>query len=133
AAPLPGAVETLQRLRAKGIRIGSTTGYPRTTMNAVQTAAADAGIVVDALYTPSEVPAGRPRPWMIFRNCIDLDAYPPGAVVKVGDTLQDIYEGLNAGVWVVGVVIGSRLLGLSAVEFAQLERDEPTKRLEAAR
>jgi phosphonoacetaldehyde hydrolase len=133
AAPLPGTVETLQRLRAKGIRIGSTTGYPRTTMNAVQAAAADAGIVVDALYTPSEVPAGRPRPWMIFRNCIDLDAYPPGAVIKVGDTLQDIYEGLNAGVWAVGVVIGSSLLGLSADEFAQLDRDERTKRLEAAR
>jgi phosphonoacetaldehyde hydrolase len=133
ATPLPGTIETLQRLRAKGIRIGSTTGYPRTTMNAVQAAAADVGILVDALYTPSEVPAGRPRPWMIFRNCIDLDAYPPDAVIKVGDTLQDVYEGRNAGVWTVGVVIGSSLLGLSSEEFVQLDRDERERRLKVAR
>lgn len=133
ARPLPGTVEALQRLRQRGIRIGSTTGYPRTTMNAVQPAAADAGIVVDAVYTPSEVPAGRPKPWMIFRSCIALDVYPPSSVVKVGDTLQDIYEGRNADVWTVGVVIGSSLLGLSSEEFAQLDRDEREMRLEAVR
>lgn len=121
AIPLPGAVEALRRLRARGMRIGSTTGYTRPTMQVVQPAAAQAGIVVDALYTPSEVPAGRPLPWMIYRNCIDLGAYPPSSVVKVGDTLQDIYEGLNAGAWTIGVVVGSSLLGLSESEYSALD------------
>lgn len=121
ALPLPGVIEALRRLRARGIRIGSTTGYTRPTMQVVQPAAAQVGIVVDALYTPDEVPAGRPLPWMIYRNCIDLGVYPPSSVVKIGDTLQDIYEGLNAGAWAVGVVVGSSQLGLSEADYNALD------------
>lgn len=121
ALPLPGVIEALRRLRARGIRIGSTTGYTRTTMQVVQPAATQVGIVVDALYTPDEVPAGRPLPWMIYRNCIDLGVYPPSSVVKIGDTLQDIYEGLNAGVWAIGVVVGSSQLGLSESAYNALD------------
>ncbi|HTK06832.1 MAG TPA: phosphonoacetaldehyde hydrolase [Ktedonobacteraceae bacterium] len=124
--PIPGAVEALQRLRARSIRIGSTTGYTRETMNAVRPAAREMGIEVEALSTSSssEVPAGRPAPWMIYRNCMELGIYPPSAVVKVGDTLQDIYEGKNAGAWAIGVVIGSSLLGLSEEAFARLDAVE---------
>jgi phosphonoacetaldehyde hydrolase len=131
--PIPGALEALQRLRDRSIRIGSTTGYTRETMKVVQPAARIAGIEVEALYTSSDVPAGRPSPWMIYRNCIDLGVYPPSSVVKVGDTLQDIYEGKNAGAWAVGVVIGSSLLGLSAEEFAQLDETERERHLSNTR
>lgn len=133
ALPLPGAVDALHRLRARGIRIGSTTGYTRPTMQVVQSAAAQAGIVVDALYTPSEVPAGRPLPWMIYRNCIDLGAYPPSSVMKIGDTLQDVYEGLNAGVWTIGVVVGSSQLGLSETEYNALAATTQRQRVVEAR
>jgi phosphonoacetaldehyde hydrolase len=129
AISLPGAVEALLRLRARGVRIGSTTGYTRPTMQAVQHIAEQAGIVVDALYTPNEVPAGRPLPWMIYRNCIDLGAYPPSSVVKIGDTLQDIYEGLNAGAWTIGVVVGSSLLGLSESAYNALGVVEQRQRI----
>jgi phosphonoacetaldehyde hydrolase len=132
ATPLPGAVEALHRLRARGIRIGSTTGYTRPTMQVVRPAAAQAGIVVDALYTPSEVPAGRPLPWMIYRNCIDLGAYPPSSVVKIGDTLQDIYEGLNAGAWAIGVVVGSNQLALSESEYNALDVEVQRQRVAEA-
>jgi phosphonoacetaldehyde hydrolase len=133
AEPLPGVVEILHRLRARDIRIGSTTGYTRTTMNMVQPAARDAGIVVEALLTPSEVPAGRPYPWMMFANFQALNVYPPECVVKVGDTLQDIAEGRNAGAWTVGVLVGSSQLGLSAEEFTQLDENTREQRIEEAR
>ena len=41
-------------------------------------------------------------------------------VVKVGDTTSDIKEAVNAGVWAVGVVIGSSEMGLSLDEFNAL-------------
>ena len=42
-----------------------------------------------------------------------LDVYPPRRVVKVGDTLVDVPDGLNAGVWSVAVIDSSNEMGLS--------------------
>jgi phosphonoacetaldehyde hydrolase len=42
------------------------------------------------------------------------------AVVKVGDTVADIGEGLNAGMWTIGVVEHGNEVGLSAVELGAL-------------
>ena len=67
----------------------------------------------DVLVTPDEVPAGRPAPWMCYRNAILLEVYPLEACIKVGDTPLDISEGLNAGMWTIGVVEGGNEIGLS--------------------
>jgi phosphonoacetaldehyde hydrolase len=52
-------------------------------------------------------------------------------VVKVGDTIVDIEDGLNAGCWSVGVVDSSNEMGLSAEEFAALAADEKAARRHA--
>lgn len=57
--PIPGVVETIERLRGAGIRIGSTTGYTQAMMHVVRPAAARKGYTVDHLVTPDDVPAGR--------------------------------------------------------------------------
>ncbi|WP_289326087.1 hypothetical protein [Peribacillus sp. ACCC06369] len=41
-------------------------------------------------------------------------------VVKVGDTISDMKEGVNAGVWTVGVIVGSSEMGLSLNEYTSL-------------
>ena len=41
-------------------------------------------------------------------------------VAKVGDTISDIKEGKNAGVFTVGVTEGSSQMGLSLAEFEAL-------------
>lgn len=43
--------------------------------------------------------------------------------MKVGDTISDMQEGVNAGVWTVGVVIGSSEMGLSLDEFNALSAE----------
>ena len=48
-------------------------------------------------------------------------------VVKVGDTASDIKEAVNAGVWSVGVVIGSSEMGLSLEEFNALSQADKEK------
>ncbi|MDO5389438.1 MAG: phosphonoacetaldehyde hydrolase, partial [Clostridia bacterium] len=45
-------------------------------------------------------------------------------VIKVGDTVNDIKEGINAGVTTIGVVDGSSEMGLSFTEFDSLSEDD---------
>lgn len=118
--PIPGVVETLQTLRAGGIKIGSTTGYTQAMMDIVRPGAAAKGYTVDNLVTPDHVPAGRPAPYMIYKNMIDLAIPSVDEVVKVGDTIADIKEGVNAKVWSVGVITGSNEMGLTEKEYLQL-------------
>ena len=121
--PVPGAVETVAALRGQGIRIGSTTGYTARMMEVVRPGAAAKGYAVDNLVTPDGLPAGRPAPYMIFRNMTELEIPSVRQVVKVGDTIADIREGVNAGVWSVGVVTGSNEMGLTEEEYARMPAD----------
>lgn len=119
--PIPGVIETLGKLKAQGIKIGSTTGYTDSMMEIVRPAAAEKGYEVDNLVTPSLLPAGRPAPYMIYKNMIDLAILSVDQVVKVGDTIADIREGINAKVHTVGVVTGSNELGLNEQEYRNME------------
>ena len=48
----------------------------------------------DCVVCATDVPAGRPAPWMIYENAKRLGGYPMEALVKIGDTVADIEEGL---------------------------------------
>ncbi|MFZ5881962.1 MAG: phosphonoacetaldehyde hydrolase [Chloroflexota bacterium] len=134
ADPIPGLLDVMEELRSQGIQVGSTTGYIRSMMEVLAPAAAQKGYSPDAIVCPDEVPAGRPYPWMCYENAIRLGVYPMQALVKVGDTLPDIEEGLNAGMWTVGLSLTGNLLGLSESELEALpeaERDQARTRVEA--
>ena len=45
-------------------------------------------------------------------------------VLKYGDTIADIKEGVNAKVWTVGVVMGSNELALTQEEVAAMSAGE---------
>jgi phosphonoacetaldehyde hydrolase len=120
----PGVRECVTELRRRGVRIGATTGYFRAAAEAVYAAGAAQGYTPDAMCCADDVSAGRPAPWMIYRILEATNSYPPTTVVKVGDTLIDIHDGVNAGVWSVGVVDSSNLMGLTLEEFAALSDEE---------
>ena len=86
-------------------------------MEIVRPGAEARGYRVVNLVTPNEVPAGRPAPYMIYKNMIDLAIPSVDQVVKVGDTIADIKEGVNAKVWSVGIVTGSNEMGVSEEEY----------------
>jgi phosphonoacetaldehyde hydrolase len=121
---IAGTVEVMTEIRARGYRIGSTTGYPRSVGDIAAREAARRGYVPDAVVCADEVPAGRPEPWMLFRAMEELRVFPPWAVVKVGDTKADIDEGVNAGAWTVGVTRTGTYVGLTAAELASLPAPE---------
>ena len=118
--PIPGVVGLVGRLRAKGMRIGSCTGYSEEMMDVVAPRAAERGFEPDVVVTPDYVPAGRPAPFMCYENAIRLGVYPLDTMVKVGDTVADIKEGRNAGAWSVGVILGGNEIGFTRQETLSL-------------
>ncbi len=133
AEPIPGLTGTIKDLRQRGIKIGSTTGYIRSMMNILAPESAKRGYQPDCIVCPDEVPAGRPYPWMCYQNAIQMGVFPMAAMVKVGDTLIDIEEGSNAGMWTVGLSMTGNLVGLNEAEVEALsygEKNEIRKRAE---
>lgn len=123
--PLPGVIETMHLLREKGLKIGSTTGYTDRMLKIVAAEAQERGYAPDFWITPDATQSyGRPYPYMIFRNMEALKLAAPWTVIKVGDTAADIQEGLRAGVWSVGVAVGSSQMGLSYTEFVSLPQKD---------
>ncbi len=122
ARVIPGVCEAVAEFRRMGMSIGSTTGYTREMMEILVPAAAKNGYSPDCWVSATDVPAGRPYPWMAYQNAIQLQCFPLEAYVKVGDTLPDIEEGLNAGMWTIGLAITGNLLGLTEEEVAQLSK-----------
>jgi phosphonoacetaldehyde hydrolase len=133
AKPITGVIETVNTLRKQGIKIGSTTGYTRAMMDIVQPEAEKQGYQVDSCVTPDLLPAGRPAPFMIFQNMINLDVRSLDSVVKVGDTIEDIREGLSAHVHVVGIITGSSELGLSEDDINRMSRKQLHEKIENVR
>jgi phosphonoacetaldehyde hydrolase len=129
---IPGTVEVIAEFRNRGLKIGSTTGYTDELMKILIPEAKRRGYEPDCTISATDVPAGRPEPWMCLANAQNLRIYPMEAIVKIGDTLPDIAEGLNAGMWSIGLAKTGNEMGFSQVELEQLPQDEYRRRLERA-
>lgn len=121
----PYVTETVEELRKRGIKIGSTTGYTDAMMAVVVPKAKENGYEPDTWFSPDSVGnMGRPYPYMIFKNIEALGIQDVREVMKIGDTVSDIREGKNAGVYTAGVIEGSSELGLTEAEYKALTEDE---------
>lgn len=129
---IPGALESIAALRARGVRIGSTTGYTRDIMERLLPVAAEAGLVTDNLVCAGDLKSGRPGPMMMYKCFLDLDVWPAAAVVKVDDTEAGIAEGIASGSWTVGVALSGNATGLSRAEVAGLAPAELARRRASA-
>lgn len=117
--------QTLETIRESGIRIGSTTSYSTEVMEFLTKIVAKKGVTVDCWINSEQVMGqGRPYPYMIFKNMQKMGITSVRNVIKVGDTVNDIKEGYNAGVVTVGVIDGSSEIGLSYSEFESLSNDD---------
>jgi len=130
---IPGVTGAVAELRRRAILIGSTTGYFREAAAIVADAGSRAGYVPDYSICASDVQAGRPFPWMIYRVMEALNICPPEAVVSVGDTEVDMKAGLNGGVWSIGVAATGNEMGLSREAYEDLDSHEREARLVTVR
>jgi len=129
---IPGTIEAVARFRKRGLKIGSSTGYLGEMMELLLEEARKRGYEPDASVCASDVPAGRPQPWMCLENAKKLQVYPMESIVKIGDTLPDIWEGLNAGMWTIGLAKTGNEMGLTLKEIDALDPETRERRLKRA-
>lgn len=125
---------TIDQLRMQGIRIGSTTSYTHEMADVLMKLTKKNDILIDLVINSQDTNGlGRPYPYMIFKNMERLGISSVKNVVKVGDTVNDIKEGVNAGVYSIGITDGSSEMGLSYDEFEALSEAEKEERRNVVR
>ncbi|MFR9751694.1 phosphonatase-like hydrolase [Nocardia sp. 004] len=133
--PIPGAAESISRLRDAGVRVALTTGFSRTTQDRLLAALGWTDIA-DLTLAPSDAGRGRPYPDMVLTAVLHLRIDAVDRVAVLGDTTSDIATGRAAGARIVaGTLTGAhdaerlRTAGAthvvpSVVEFTELVLDE---------
>ncbi|MBQ1542518.1 phosphonoacetaldehyde hydrolase [Caulobacter sp. CCUG 60055] len=132
AALIPGAAALAAELRARGVKLGSTTGYTRPMMTDILPAAAAQGYAPDVVVCAGETAEGRPSPLMMWKALVELGAWPASACVKVDDAPVGIGEGRAAGAWTVGVAASGNGVGLDLDALTALEPAERAALVDAA-
>jgi phosphonoacetaldehyde hydrolase len=117
---IPGTLEAVAELRRRGIKIGSTTGYLTEMMLVNQRDAKRQGYEPDATVCAADVPAGRPYPYMCLQNVIKLGVSTVQACVKIDDTVPGVEEGLNAGMWTIGLAVSGNEVGMTLEDWKAL-------------
>lgn len=133
ATLIPGAADVVRDLRAAGVKIGSCTGYTREMMADILPLAEAQGYKPDVLVCAGDTAEGRPSPLMLWKNLVELGAWPATACVKLDDAEVGIAEGRAAGVWTIGIAASGNGVGLSQEAFEALSADERAERVGAAR
>ncbi len=117
---IPGTLAAVAELRARGIKIGSTSGYLAEMMKINQADAKRQGYEPDATVCAGDVPAGRPYPYMCLQNVIVLGVSTVQACVKIDDTIAGVEEGLNAGMWTIGLAVSGNEVGMALDDWRAL-------------
>jgi phosphonoacetaldehyde hydrolase len=129
---IPGAAAAAQAIAARGVRIGSGTGYTRAMMAAILPRAAAQGYAPEVVVCAGETPSGRPSPLMLWQALIALDAWPARLCVKVDDAEVGIQEGRAAGCWTIGVAASGNGVGLSLAQLQALDEADRRARIDEA-
>ena len=66
---------------------------------------------------------------MLWKNLVELGAWPVEACLKVDDAPVGIAEGRAAGVWTIGIAASGNGVGLAAAELAALPTAERARRI----
>ena len=102
---MPGAAQVFERLQFDGVSVALNTGYPKDVQERI-IEILHLNELVDDWISSEEVARGRPSPNMLNELMLRFDTCPSD-VIKVGDTRNDMLEGLNAHCGeVIGVLTG---------------------------
>lgn len=105
--PIQGAETSFQWLLRRSISIASTTGFYRELNDSILRQLGWSALLSNNVCS-TDVPMGRPAPFMIFRAMENARVIDVAQVINVGDTPLDLQAGANAGVWgIIGVLTGT--------------------------
>jgi len=110
---MPGAENTFEWLKTRGIKIATDTGFHRDINNAIMGGLnwLNDGLIDLAVDVETTDGIGRPAPYMIFHAMKQLGIQCVHQVIKIGDTPADLLSGFNAGcAGNIGVLSGANNL-----------------------
>ena len=109
--PVNGAEEVFTFLRERGIKVATDTGFDAQVTQLIVQRLDWPGRLIDLAVCSSDVPRGRPAPYMIFRAMEQVGVIDVRQVMKIGDSPADLEEGFNAGCGeVIGVLSGAHTI-----------------------
>ena len=128
--PVPGVLETFDKLRSAGVKVALQTGYSAPVAASILgqlgwTVGDGPDHTVDALVTSDLVPLSRPAPYLIFRCMEATGVTDVRRVLAAGDTPNDLGAGTHAG---AGLVVG---VTTGAFDRAALEAEPHTHALDS--
>lgn len=129
---IEGAAALADLLRALGIRIASGTGYSRSMMGEILSAAVLQGYDPELVVCAGETAEGRPSPLMSWKAMVDLGVWPSRACIKVDDAVVGIIEGREAGCWTIGVAASGNGVGVDYEAFCELEPEVRSAKVAAS-
>ena len=104
-----GTSETFKYLRDHGVHVVASTGFP---VEVAEPMIEHLGWLkkglIDGWVCSEKVGASRPDPAMILHSMKEYGVSDASAVMKIDDTVKGIEEGVNAGVYVIGVLTGTQ-------------------------
>lgn len=106
-AGMPGAERVFRVLRESGVKVTLDTGFDRGILEAILERLGWHDLL-DATIASDEVAEGRPAPLMINALMRTVGVEEPAAICKVGDSVSDMEEGLNAGCGLVVAMLNER-------------------------
>lgn len=104
---MEGVIDLFDELRINGTKVALNTGYPK---NLQQKIIQNFNLEgrIDAYISSEQVKYGRPYPFMIHNLMHQCEIETVSSVAKIGDTVNDILEGENAGCGLtIGVLSGA--------------------------
>ncbi|MCX4731896.1 phosphonatase-like hydrolase [Streptomyces sp. NBC_01363] len=108
-APIPGAREAIERLKGEGRTVVLSTGFARTTQDAILAALGWQDLVALTLCPADAGGRGRPYPDMVLAAFLRTGAVDGvQQIVVAGDTSFDMLSGVRSGAGIVaGVLTGA--------------------------
>jgi phosphoglycolate phosphatase len=105
--PIPGAAETIAKLRDAGVKVALTTGFSRSTQQRILGTLGWHDLA-DLALCPADAGRGRPWPDLALTALLRLEIDDVRQLATAGDTAYDVLAGLRAGASVVaGVLTGA--------------------------
>lgn len=118
------AAELFEHIKASGSKLYLNTGFNREVASVI---VANLGLeaIIDGYIGSDEVSVGRPQPDMIRLAMKRAGVQYSHYVMKVGDTVSDLYEGFSAGcAWNIGVLTGANTYDeLRTAPYSQILSD----------
>lgn len=105
---MPHAEELFNIIKKNNAFIYLNTGFERKIADVISHTL-QLNSMIDGIVASDEVEHGRPEPGMILLAMQNCKVSEAKKVMKIGDTISDLYEGYNAGCgWNIGVLTGAQ-------------------------